>query len=158
MIVVLVGASLDHVPPTVVRLFVAIASQCLTITQLALRVIPNAVAQWATRKTNGFPGLWVLYFPPNEHPTIDLHLDSCAHLLHRLDTGTSATLRISAAEICSPYRYLLPAVTVANEEGLAVSQVFKTQDGERSVFLSRLVFVSSLRLVRHVEGIRTRRV
>jgi hypothetical protein len=44
LIVIFVGASLDHIPPTGVRRFVAIASQCLTITQFSLRVISDAVA------------------------------------------------------------------------------------------------------------------
>jgi hypothetical protein len=115
LIVIFVGASLDHIPPTVVRRFVAIASQCLTITQLSLRVIAEAAAKYATREANGLPGLWVLYSPPYAHPTQGLHLDAPTLLRHGLATGTSATLCISPAKVCSANRYFLTTLTSAGE-------------------------------------------
>jgi len=129
LIVILVGASLDHIPPTVVRLFVAIASQCLTITQFSLRVISDAAAQYATRETNGFPGFWVFHFSPYEHSAPNLHLDASTQFRHRLATGTSTTRGVSAAEICTLDRHLSTTFTSTMKEGFPPPSLGEPQDG-----------------------------
>ena len=122
LIAILVPASLDHIPPTGVRRFVAIASQCLTITQFSLRVIADAAAQYATRETNGLPGLWVFHSPPHEHPAPILHLDGSTQFWHGLATGASATRRVSAAEICSLDRHFSTTFNIDNERRLSRSE------------------------------------
>jgi hypothetical protein len=129
LIVIFVGASLDHISPTDVRPFVAIASRCLTITQSSLRVIGEAAAQYATRQANGFPGLWVFHSPPYAHPAPNLHLDASGQFRHRLATGTSTTRRVSSAKICSLDRHLLKTFASTKKVGFPVPSLDEPQDG-----------------------------
>lgn len=126
--VIFVGASLDHIPPTVVRLFVAIAIHCLTITQLSLRVIAEAAAQCATREVNGFPGLWVFHSPPYEHTAQGLHLEGPTQFRHKLATGASATRGVAAPKIRSSDRHFLTTCTFANKKRLAFPHLVEAQN------------------------------
>lgn len=152
LIVILVPASLDHIPPTGVRRFVAIASQCLTITQFSLRVIADAAAQYATRETNGLPGLWVFHSPPHEHPAPILHLDGSTQFWHGLATGASATRGVAAAKIRSPDRHLAATLTQANKKRLALTHPLEAQNGQLAIFVSGFILESSSRLICHECG------
>lgn len=149
---ILVCASLDQLPPTVVRRFVAIASQCLTITQFSLRVIADAAAQYATREANGSPGVWVFHSPPYVHPAHGLHLDSSTFFRHSFATGASATRGVAAAKIRSPDRHLAATLTQANKKRLALTHPLEAQNGQLAIFVSGFILESSSRLTCHECG------
>ncbi|PYV78297.1 MAG: hypothetical protein DMG96_08375 [Acidobacteria bacterium] len=139
---VLLRATLDHLPPTVMGRSEVFAKH-LTASQPSFRVAAGHTgAVLAQRYPSRLWRRWVS-FPKHENLAERPH----GHLPtpDRRPTRAPAGFRISTAEVCSPNGNLLTATTLANKIWLVIADVIETQDAELAVRLSRFILKTSRR-------------